>query len=127
MHTLHVDLVEAAQAAGIKVPPNPEAFDADEFPHFHVFANLQLNRATSHGQEHFENAKVVAAVPQESIRAITLEQLEALGFKHPGRDRGTLVHDCSCGAQVPIDTSRPKPWYAVCPKCGNTVVAVPAR
>lgn len=67
-------LVGAADQAGMKVPPDPEYFSSEEFPHFYVFCAVQLGRRMEPG-EHWENAKVIAAIPEEEIRSVTLEKL----------------------------------------------------
>lgn len=72
-------LINAAQKAGMAVPPNPEAFDAEAFPHFHVFCLLQLGRPVSWG-EHWENAKIIAAIPVENLETMTLEDFISKGL-----------------------------------------------
>lgn len=78
-------LLKAAQEAGMKTPPledqNTEGFDPTEFPHFHVFCIVQLGRRMELG-EHWENAKVVAAIPDEFIHLVTLRQLIARGLAY---------------------------------------------
>lgn len=74
-------LLEAAEKAGIKVPPGnvDKDFDADEYPHFAVFCNAQLCRRMQPG-EHWENAVVIAAIPDAEIKTISMKGLMARGF-----------------------------------------------
>lgn len=64
-------LVPAAKAANMKVPHNPDRYKAENYPHFDVFCKLQLCRRMQ-PTEHWENAKVIAAVPDDKIRTMTL-------------------------------------------------------
>lgn len=78
-------LVSAASAAGIKVPSNPDEFDSDtnrnEHPHFFVFCIAQLGRPILHGMpSHWSNAKIIAAIPNEQIMKVSLQNLFELGF-----------------------------------------------
>jgi len=73
-------LVGAAAKAGMKVPPDADDFDAAEFPHFAVFCNVQLCRPVRMG-EHWDNAKVIAAIPDEKIMQVTLMEMIALGLE----------------------------------------------
>lgn len=73
-------LGSAAEKAGINVPnfENLEDdwhFDPEEFPHFHVFCIAQLGRPMVSMGEHWENAKVIAAIPDDEIRSVSLEYL----------------------------------------------------
>ena len=70
-------LLAAAEQAGMKCPPDPNDFDAAEFPHFRVFCSIQLG---SYPGEHWENAKVVAAVPDDQILTVTVAGLINRGF-----------------------------------------------
>lgn len=74
-------LVSAAEEAGIKVPPDPDDFDAKAFPHFAVFCNAQLGRPMSAGA-HWGNAFVVAKIPDDQIQKITVADLLNLGWQY---------------------------------------------
>lgn len=76
-------LVAAAEKAGMKIPPNPDNyFDvANEFPHFAVFCNAQLGRPMNPMSVHWDNAKVIAKIPLNKIKTITLKELEKRGFR----------------------------------------------
>lgn len=71
-------LVSAAKKAGMAVPPDPDEFDADSFPHFQVFCLVQLGRACRPG-EHWDNAKVIASIPD--IKSATLMDLITAGLE----------------------------------------------
>lgn len=72
-------LIGAAQEAGMTIPDDPDDFHSDEFPHFHVFCAVQLGRWMEIG-EHWENAKIIAAIPEEEIRTIRLYELIEKGL-----------------------------------------------
>lgn len=73
-------LVSPAREAGMDYPPNPREFDANEYPHFTVFCKLQLGKPMTSPHDHWDNAKVIARVPNAEIKTITLEQLTQRGF-----------------------------------------------
>jgi len=72
-------LVSAAEKVGMAVPPDPEEFVTEEYPHFRVFCNAQLGRAMNPG-EHWDNAEIIAKIPDDEILKVTLEGLIAKGF-----------------------------------------------
>ena len=63
----------------MRVPKDPDNFDPNKFPHFHVFCILQLGRRMIPG-EHFDNAKVIASFSKDEIRKATLEDFLAKGL-----------------------------------------------
>lgn len=75
-------LVSAAKKAGIKVPPDPENYSIDEYPHWHVYAYMQVGAPMPDSSAHWSNAEVVAAIPNDRIREVTPKQLrEEFGFR----------------------------------------------
>lgn len=74
-------LIKAAEQAGMKVPEDPDDFDPKKFPHFQVFCTVQLGRAMTSWTEHWENAKVVAEVPEEAIFTIKMPELIKKGLR----------------------------------------------
>ena len=74
-------LVKAAEEAGMKVPPDADNFAPEQFPHFHVFCNVQLCRAIRWG-EHWNNAIVVAAVPEADLKKVTVADLIGRGLEY---------------------------------------------
>jgi hypothetical protein len=66
----------------MKVPEDPDnkKWNNGEFPHFTVFCNVQLARPCVYPGEHFENAKVIAVIPDDEITTITLEGLIGKGL-----------------------------------------------
>ena len=74
-------LEEPARQAGIPVPKNSDCFNAEKFPRFELFCKAQLGRATTSANEHWENAKVIAGLPEEVLKTITPEGLRAAGFQ----------------------------------------------
>jgi len=68
-------IAEAAEKAGMKVPPDPDGkWDENEYPHFNIFCDVQLCRRIRWG-EHWENAKVVARIPEDKLVTVTLGDL----------------------------------------------------
>lgn len=72
-------LVPAAEKAGMKVPPDADNYEPNEFPHFAVFCILQLGRRMVMG-EHWENAKIIAAMSEEEVKTACLEDFLAKGL-----------------------------------------------
>jgi len=72
-------LVEAAEKAGMKVPPDADSFDKKEFPHFDVFCYCQLARPMSPGA-HWDNAKVIAKFTDKEIVKATVKDVIAAGW-----------------------------------------------
>ncbi len=72
-------LVPAAEKAGMLVPPDPDDFSGERYPHFQVFCNAQLCRPITHGEQ-WENAEIIAKFTGEEIIKATLEDLIAKGF-----------------------------------------------
>lgn len=82
-------LITAAQKAGMKVPPDKlldkneeESFKKEEYPHFFIYCRLQLGRPIVWG-EHWENAEIIAKVPEEKLMKMTLEDFLVLGISWP--------------------------------------------
>jgi hypothetical protein len=78
-------LLSAAAAAGMKAPSRKKAddysFDNEKFPHFAVFCTLQLNRSMQPGEQ-FENAKIIAAIPVDKLKTMTLEDFLFAGLRY---------------------------------------------
>lgn len=74
-------LTAPAEEAGMKVPSDPENFNPNEFPHFHVFCILQLGTSMPNPTAHWDNAKVIAKIPQEQIFSVTPAQVIEMGFQ----------------------------------------------
>lgn len=75
-------LVSAAERAGIKVPEDPDNdYDPMEFPHFHLFCCAQLGQSMPYAGVHWDNAKVIASIPEEKIMEVTYEDLKDWGFQ----------------------------------------------
>lgn len=73
-------IVSAAEKAGMPVPPNPDDFDPNDFPHFQVFCYAQLGRGMKPG-EHWSNAEVIAGIPDDEIRSVTFADLIDRGLE----------------------------------------------
>ena len=73
-------LIAPAKEAGMKVPPNAEDFKHADFPHFAVYVGIQLGRQLPYPTAHWDNAKMIAAVPEDKIFDVTFDQLVADGL-----------------------------------------------
>lgn len=73
-------LVDPAEKAGIKVPDDPNRFNPDTYPHWFVFTQMQLGASMPRPDCHWDNAEVVAQVPEAHIRSITPQILADMGF-----------------------------------------------
>lgn len=79
-------LVGAAKDAGMKVPENADddkSWKIEDYPHFGIFCTVQLCRKVRWG-EHFENARVIAAIPDNEISKVTLQDLIDRGLEYYG-------------------------------------------
>jgi hypothetical protein len=74
-------LVRPAKEAGMKVPTDLHHFDPNEYPHWYVFCQMQIGRRIPTMSEHWNNAKIIAGIPDNKIEAVTCEGLMALGFQ----------------------------------------------
>lgn len=77
-------LLKPAQEAGIKVPSEDADFDnfnVEEYPHFHLFCCAQLGQPMPTPTAHWENAKVIALIPADKVKAITFGELQTMGFQ----------------------------------------------
>jgi hypothetical protein len=74
-------LVKPAEEAGIKVPSDLENYDANEYPHWKVFCNVQLGSPMPNWTAHWENAKMVAGVSTDKIKTIKMSELMELGLQ----------------------------------------------
>lgn len=73
-------LIRPAKDAGMKVPDDPDDFDKGAYPHFYVYMQAQLGAPMPFPDAPFENAKVIAAIPDEEITKITYQELLEKGF-----------------------------------------------
>ena len=73
-------LANTADKAGIIVPEDPDNFDPEDYPHFYVFCCVQLGKAMKDPAEHFFNAKIIADLTEEQVKAVTLNELISKGL-----------------------------------------------
>ena len=73
-------LVKPARDAGMMVPEDPDDYDAATFPHWHVYLTAQLGAGMPTPDAHWNNAKVIAAVPTDHIKKVTVAELISQGF-----------------------------------------------
>lgn len=72
-------LANTAEQSGIKVPTDPENFNKEEYPHFNVFAIVQSGRPMPTATSHWENARIIADIPDDQINLVTMADLENMG------------------------------------------------
>lgn len=73
-------LAVVARESGMKVPEDLNNYDKDEFPHWHVYLTLQLGAPMPHPSAHWDNAKVIAKIPPNQIRKISMKNIMERGF-----------------------------------------------
>lgn len=74
-------LVGPAKEAGIAIPEDLEEFDPEEYPHWDAFCTMQLGRPMPNASCHWENAKVIARIPLDKIKTITIREMLNMGFQ----------------------------------------------
>lgn len=74
-------LIGAARLAGIKVPEDARHFDRDAYPHWYAFCALQLGQSMPYPGVHFDNALVIAEVPEGLIFDLTVKDILDRGFQ----------------------------------------------
>lgn len=73
-------LIEPARKAGIKVPEDVKNFEIEDYKHFHLFCCAQLGQTIPNLTCYWDNAIVIARVPEEKIKTITFKELTEMGF-----------------------------------------------
>lgn len=76
-----VMLVEPARQANIDVPDDLDNYDLEKYKRFHLFCCAQLGQPMPSPATHFDNAKVIARIPEDKIKTITFEELIEAGFQ----------------------------------------------
>lgn len=73
-------LAQAASNSGIQVPDDPENFSAVEYPHFAVYAQVQMCRVIPEEQPsaHWHNARLIRTYSDEDIQEVSIDDLEPL-------------------------------------------------
>jgi hypothetical protein len=65
----------AAEAVKIKVPKDTDNYDPNECPHWAVFTRACFGQPMPYPGCHFDNAKVIAQIPEDKIKEVTFDQL----------------------------------------------------
>ena len=73
-------IAKAAEDAGIKLPPDLDSFDPEEYPHWLVFCRMQLGQPMPYPEVDYDNAKVIANLSEEEVKRVTPIQLIQAGF-----------------------------------------------
>jgi hypothetical protein len=82
-------LVGAAKRAGIEVPANDDEVDriledhglCEKYIKFYIFCLLQLGASMPYASVHFDNARVIAEIPDDQIKTITIKDVFDMGFQ----------------------------------------------
>lgn len=79
-------LLNPAREAGMKTPddvPNEDLsnVDKEQYDHFYVYCCMQLGAPMPSPSSHWDNAKVIAAIPAEKIRTMKPADIIKLGFE----------------------------------------------
>ena len=71
-------IAQQAEKAGMKTPESPDKkWDFQKYLHFGVFCELTLGRPLRWGTTAIqENADIIAAIPLEELKKMTLEQIK---------------------------------------------------
>ena len=74
-------LCSAADKVGMKYPKDPDTYveNKNEYPHFFVFCMAQLARPIRMGEQ-FDNAEIIAKIPDDKIMKVSLNDLLKLGI-----------------------------------------------
>lgn len=74
-------LLPMAEKAGIATPADPDAnYDMRDYPHFAVFCLMQLGTPFPDIHTVWENAEIIASVPDDHIMKVTAQELLDNGF-----------------------------------------------
>lgn len=74
-----IGLVNPALEAGIDVPENFEddaGFDHEHYIRWVIFVNAQMGRPMPSPTSHWENAKIIAKIPRDRLKKISIHELE---------------------------------------------------
>lgn len=73
-------LVPLAQGVGMAVPDDVTSFDANKYPHFYVYMMIQIGSPINFRRSsHIENARIIAEIPENKIREVSVADLRAMG------------------------------------------------
>lgn len=78
-------LAPCAVEAGIKVPDDLENYSPEEYIHWHVYRMSQLGAPMPHSMAHWDNAAVIAKLPEDVAKTATFADLEMLGCAYGWR------------------------------------------
>ena len=73
-------LAACAEKAGITLPKDIRNYDADKFPHWYVYKLMQSGAPMPYASAHWDNAKVIAAIPNDRIMKVTYDEVIEMGF-----------------------------------------------
>lgn len=74
-------LIGPAEKAGIPVPPDPDNYSKEEFKRFFIFEMCQLGASMPYPSCVWDNAQVIAQIPEDKLEIITHKELVELGFR----------------------------------------------
>lgn len=74
-------LTSAAERVGIKVPPNPDDYNPNDYIRWHIFCICQLGQSMPYPGVHWDNAQVIADIPEDELKTITAQEILDRGFR----------------------------------------------
>lgn len=60
-------------------PENINGYDKSLYPHWHVFVTIQLGAPMPVPTAHWENAEIIAQIPEDKITTVTAKDLMEMG------------------------------------------------
>lgn len=71
-------LVHAAKEAGITVPEDIYSSVREEFPHWVLFCDCQIDRPLQDDTSHYKNAIALASISEEDMRGLRYRDVQIL-------------------------------------------------
>ena len=69
-----------AKKSGMKIPKDREDYDPNKYPHWHVLLTTCLGQPMPYPGCHWDNAKIIADIPEEELMKLTYDQLIEKGL-----------------------------------------------
>lgn len=74
-------LANAASKSGIMVPQIVDNYSREDYPHWFVFCWAQLGRPMPSPVSHWNNAKLIAGIPANQLKYVSIEDLNKKGLQ----------------------------------------------
>jgi hypothetical protein len=73
-------LLVPAESAGISVPKDTANYSTNNYPHWHLYRAVQMNRDCKEGDE-WHNAMIISKLPIATVQNATWPELKSLGIR----------------------------------------------